>query len=112
MICLIFQQVVLAIAEQAYVPEYLRRQFEVEKTVDKARLYITAKGLYEVSINGKKVGEDFMTPGFTKYDSTIETLTYDVTKNINSGANVIGAILAECYPWNEMWFMVRPAGVM
>ena len=59
-----------------------------------ARLYITAKGVFDVSINGENVSDDAMSPGFTTYDKHIETLTYDVTDLIESGQNTIGVELA------------------
>jgi len=79
----------------SYVPEYFRREFSVNSPVTKARLYITAKGVYEVSLDGTKVGQDFMAPGYTPYHSRIETLCYDVTKQIRKGSHCIGAILGE-----------------
>ena len=78
-----------------YVPEYLRNEFGVSTAIASARLYVTAKGLYEVYINGQRVGRDYMAPGWTPYDTRIETLTYDVTGLVRRGENAIGAILGE-----------------
>ncbi|MCP5532634.1 MAG: family 78 glycoside hydrolase catalytic domain [Akkermansiaceae bacterium] len=78
-----------------FVPQHLRRDFTLGKTIRSARLHVTAKGLYEIRINGSKVGRDFMAPGWTPYAKKIETLTYDVTGGLRKGANVIGAILGE-----------------
>ena len=75
-------------------PQYLRKGFEVSNTVESARLYITSKGVFDVSINGTNVSDDAMSPGFTSYDKRIETLTYDVTDLIASGENAIGVELA------------------
>jgi alpha-L-rhamnosidase len=58
-------------------------------------LYISAKGLFEAQINGKKVGNDVLVPGFTPYKKRIETLSYDVSKYINNKTNTIGIILGE-----------------
>lgn len=77
------------------VPEYFRKQFELTGPIKKARLYITARGLYQVHINGERIGEDHMTPGWTTYNSWIESLTYDVTEQLRKGNNVIAAILSE-----------------
>ena len=52
-----------AVKGKKFIPEYMRRTFEIEDKIIKARLYVTAKGLYEVYINGDKVGRDFMVPG-------------------------------------------------
>ena len=71
----------------------LRREFPVSGTVEKARLYVTARGLFQVSINGHKVGNDVFVPGWTSYADQIETLTYDVTGMLNEGGNALGAML-------------------
>lgn len=76
-------------------PEYLRKNFTLKSTVREARLYISAKGLFEAQINGKKVGNDVLVPGFTPYKKRIETLSYDVSKYINNKTNTIGIILGE-----------------
>ncbi len=87
--------VALQSASSRFVPEYFRKEFKVDSTIAKARLSVTAMGLYEVYLNGGKVGKDFMAPGFTQYDKRFETLTYDVTGMIERGDNAIGAILGE-----------------
>jgi alpha-L-rhamnosidase len=48
-----------------YKPQYLRKDFTLSDNIEQARLYITSKGIFEAEINGKKVGEDVMTPGWT-----------------------------------------------
>ncbi len=75
------------------VPQYMRRDFSLAKSPIKARLYVTARGIFEMYINGQRVGNDFMAPGYTVYDKRIETLTYDVTNLLNNGDNAIAAIL-------------------
>ncbi|SMC80255.1 alpha-L-rhamnosidase [Cellulophaga tyrosinoxydans] len=75
-------------------PQYLRKVFDLTNEVASARLYITAKGVFDVSINGENVSDDVMSPGFTTYDKRIETLTYDVTALVKSGQNAIGVELA------------------
>ena len=78
-----------------FVPEYFRRQFMLRDGVRSARLHVTAKGLYEVYLNGSKVGQDFLAPGWTPYHTRIETLTYDVTDMLQQGENAVGAIVGE-----------------
>jgi alpha-L-rhamnosidase len=78
-----------------FVPQHLRREFVVGKPLRSARLHVTARGVFEVRLNGGKVGNDFMAPGWTPYTRKIETLTYDVTRQLREGANAIGAILGE-----------------
>lgn len=76
-------------------PQYLRRSFTLTKSIKRARLYITAKGLFKAYINGKEIApHDAMTPGWTPYDKRIETLTYDVTATLVKGNNVIASSLA------------------
>ncbi len=75
----------------------LRREFTVSDEVRQARLYVTARGLYEAYLNDKKVGNDAFTPGWTSYANRIDTQTYDVTDSILQGTNVLGASLG--YGW-------------
>jgi alpha-L-rhamnosidase len=75
-------------------PQYLRKGFELPLDVESARLYITAKGVFDVHLNGKDVSDDVLTPGWTPYNKRIETLTYDVSELLTSGQNVIGVELA------------------
>lgn len=76
-------------------PPYFRKEFTVTKPVKKAFVYATARGLYELRINGSRVGEDYFTPGWTQYGERIRYQTYDVTGLIKNGNNAAGAILAE-----------------
>src|SRR5215472_3578318 len=71
----------------------LRRDFEIGKSVQSARLYVTALGGYRIFLNGKRVGADVLTPGFTDYSKRVQYQTYDVTQNITGGGNVLGAEL-------------------
>ncbi|GAB7255953.1 family 78 glycoside hydrolase catalytic domain [Polaribacter sp. OB-PA-B3] len=75
-------------------PQYLRKGFELTSDVAAARLYITARGVFDVHLNGKDVSDDVMTPGWTPYNHRIETLTYDVTELLQSGKNAIAVELA------------------
>ena len=76
-------------------PQYLRTNFNLNKPIQQARLYITAKGVFKPYINGAAISDDVMTPGWTPYHKRIETLTYDVTKHLALGDNALGAIIAE-----------------
>ena len=77
-----------------YLPQYIRNEFEVKYPIQQARLYVTSKGVFEAQLNGEKVGDDIMPPGWTPYKKRIETLTYDVTQQINEGTNCMGFILS------------------
>jgi len=76
-------------------PPYLRRAFLVGRPIKRAVVYASALGLYELHINGKRVGEDYFTPGWTDYPTRVYYQTYEVTDLIKKGGNAIGAILAD-----------------
>lgn len=75
--------------------KYSRKQFTTEKKIKKAYLYATAFGLYQIHINGQRVGEDYFSPGWTDYTKRIYYRTYDVTGLLRKGENTLGAILAD-----------------
>ena len=76
-------------------PPYLRKSFVVNKPVKRAVVYASALGLYELRINGMRVGEDYFTPGWTDYTKRVYYQTYDVTDLLTKSDNTIGAILAD-----------------
>lgn len=71
----------------------LRTTFPAEnKSIKKARIYATARGIYELYLNGERVGEDYFNPGLTQYNKTHLYQTYDVTDLVQKGAqNALGA---------------------
>jgi alpha-L-rhamnosidase len=71
----------------------LRKSINVNKTVKSAFAYITAHGLYEAQINGVKIGEAYLTPGWTSYHKRLQYQVYDVTKMLVKGKNTIGAVV-------------------
>lgn len=76
---------------------FLRREFAADDSVICARLHVTARGLYEIYLNGEKIGNDAFTPGWTSYANRVDTQTYDVTKSVLKGTNALGAKLG--YGW-------------
>ena len=74
---------------------FLRKEFMLDKPIAAARLYATAIGLYESYINGARVGDALLTPGWTDYDRRIQYQAYDVTELLRSGENTIGVILGD-----------------
>jgi alpha-L-rhamnosidase len=74
---------------------YLRKDFTATSAVTSARLYVSALGMYEIHINGRKVGDQVLAPGWTEYTKRVPSQTYDVTDLINSGSNAIGAVLGD-----------------
>ena len=86
---------ILANPSQNSMP-MLRTVFGIDSPkISKARLYVTARGIYDIFLNGKKIGDDYFNPGLTQYNKTHLYQTYDVTANIQQGNNVLGAILGE-----------------
>lgn len=85
-------------------PAYLRNEFNVSKKIVRARLYATARGLFQAWINGTQVGNDYFTPGWTDYRKTNQYLVYDVTPLLNKGDNVIGTILGDGWYSGYMFF--------
>jgi alpha-L-rhamnosidase len=83
---------------------YLRKDFTTTKQVASARLYVSALGMYEVHINGTKVGDAVLAPGWTEYDKRVPSQTYDVSDLVKPGANAIGAILG------DGWYSTRLQG--
>ncbi len=73
---------------------YLRKAFSAEHAVKSATLYVTALGVYEVHINGKRVGDHILSPEWTDYRKRIRYQAYDVTPLVAQGANAIGAMVA------------------
>jgi len=77
----------------ATVP-YLRKTFNVTKTVARATVYATALGIYELRLNGKRIGDHILAPEWTDYSKRLRYQEYDVTDLLASGRNVIGAQVA------------------
>jgi len=71
-----------------------RKEISVGKNIKSARAYVSGLGYYELYINSKKVGDNTLDPGFTRYDKRALYVTYDELK-INSGKNVIGIMLGQ-----------------
>lgn len=74
---------------------YVRKRFAARGAVRRATLYATARGLYEPHLNGVRVGDHLLTPGWTDYNIRIMYQSYDVTDLVNPGENVLGAILGD-----------------
>lgn len=73
--------------------QYFRTKFEVKKKIASAILYITAHGMYEAHINGKRVGDAYLSPGWTSYNKRLQYQVYDVTSLLSSGSNATGVVL-------------------
>lgn len=71
----------------------LRKEFSINKKVKSATAYITAHGLYEAQINGKKIGDKYFTPGWTSYKNRLQYQVYDVSNMFKTGNNAIAVML-------------------
>ena len=73
--------------------QYFRKQFPVGKKIVSATACITSHGMYEALINGMRVGDAYLTPGWTSYNKRLQYQVYDVTSLLNNGNNAVGVIL-------------------
>ncbi|AJR04523.1 family 78 glycoside hydrolase catalytic domain [Siansivirga zeaxanthinifaciens] len=71
----------------------LRKKFNADKKVKSARAFISGIGYYELYVNGKKIGNQVLDPGWTDYRKTILYATHDISKEIISGNNAVGIML-------------------
>lgn len=99
--------------QEAAPPRYsaahlLRKEFATNKKIASARAYATAHGLYELYLNGRKVGDQALAPGWTVYHKRLQYQTYDVTEYLQEGRNIAGAMLGEGWfrsglGWEKNW---------
>ena len=83
----------------------LRQGFQVQKRVVTARLYATALGAYQVFVNGKRAGDQVLSPGWTDYRLRVKYQTYDVTSYLTTGKNAVAGLIAPgWYSTPMMWF--------
>lgn len=87
---------------------HFRKEFSLSKSVAKARIYVTSHGYYEFHLNGKKVGDQVLTPGWTDYGKRLQYQVYDVTSQVIKGGNAIGAVLGDGWyrgtlAWGNNW---------
>lgn len=95
-----------------------RKTFHAAKPVREARLYIAGLGYYEASLNGVRVGDQVLDPGWTNFGKQILYTTYDITPLLQSGTNSIGVVLGNGFynplpmrifkPLREYLYIGRP----
>ena len=73
----------------------LRRTFTLDRKIRSARAYVTSLGLYEMELNGHRVGDELFTPGWTAYRKRLQYQTYDVTEHLREGTNALGVTLGD-----------------
>jgi alpha-L-rhamnosidase len=99
-----------AVANALRPAPHLRRSFTLTGPVATARLHITALGLYEARLNGQRVGDAFLTPGWTDYGQRVLYQAYDVTGLLRDGENVLGAVLGDGWYAGFVGFDAKHAG--
>jgi alpha-L-rhamnosidase len=83
---------------------FFRKKFTVAKKLRSAIAYITAHGLYDASLNGKRIGDALLTPGWTSYNKRLQYQAYDVTNLLQNGDNAVGVMLGSgWYRGNLAW---------
>ena len=70
-----------------------RKDFMTQKSIEKATVFISGLGHFEMSLNGKKVGDHFLDAGWTKYDKQALYVSFDLTKDLQKGKNTLGVLL-------------------
>jgi len=88
------------VEKRAVLPQF-RKEFTLKDKIESATLFISGIGQYEASINGQKVGDDFLSPGWTHFDKTILYNTYDVTSMLKHGENAIGVLVGNGFYYNN-----------
>lgn len=95
---------------QARPVDHLRRDFATREMPVRATAYVTALGLYELYINGTRVGDAVMAPGWTDYHQRVEYQSHDVTDLVVAGDNTVGAMLGEGWYSGRVGHNQRRAG--
>jgi alpha-L-rhamnosidase len=80
-----------------------RKSFSATKKIASAKVYITSRGLYDVQINGKRMGDSYLSPGWTSYNKHLQFQTYDVSDLLIQGKNAVGVLLG------SGWYRTRLA---
>lgn len=97
-------------------PRYLRKGFHLDQPIRRATVHVTALGLYELRINGQRVGDHLLAPEWTRYTHRVQVDSFEVTDLLRSGDNAIAAIVGNgwycgsfiCWPQRPRIFGDRP----
>ncbi|WP_313156756.1 alpha-L-rhamnosidase [Sphingobacterium multivorum] len=84
---------------------YFRTEFKINKPIKSARAYIATAGLYELSMNGQRVGDHRLDPMYTRFDRRTLYVVTDVTQQLQQGENAIGVVLG------NGWYNHQPLAV-
>ncbi len=77
------------------VPHFSSGVFQVQKNVESARLYVSALGAYEARLNGAKIGDHELAPGWTDFRKRVRYQTFDVTDDLRAGSNILSAAVGD-----------------
>jgi len=83
----------------------LRREFTLDKKIARGRIYVSGLGYYELRLNGRRVGDQVLDPGWTTYSKRVLYSTYDVTQQLQRGRNAVGIMLG------NGWYHPLPLGL-
>ncbi|MFK0120434.1 family 78 glycoside hydrolase catalytic domain [Streptomyces sp. NPDC090994] len=83
------------VTERLVPVRLLRQRFTLDAPVVRARLFLTARGVYLAELNGTAVGDEVLAPGSDSYASRLSVQCYDVTELVGRGANALGVALAD-----------------
>lgn len=97
-------------------PRYLRKTFQLKSPIRRATVYVTALGLYELRLNGERVGDHLLAPEWTRYSHRVQVDAFDVSRMLHPGDNALGALLGNgwycgmfmCWPQRPRLFGDRP----
>lgn len=73
----------------------VRKNFSIHGKIKQARAYVSAHGIYELHINGEKIGDQVFTPGWTSYEERVQYQVFDITDALKSGSNAVGAYIGD-----------------
>jgi alpha-L-rhamnosidase len=87
------------IEERALPARMLRKEFTAPRKVARATAYVAGLGLFELYVNGSKIGDQVLAPGLTDYEKRVQYMTFDVTGQVRAGNNAVGLILGNGRFW-------------
>ena len=87
---------------------YIRKEFTLAKSVKRAYAYITARGLFIATLNGNRLGKEFLSPEWSDYKKRIQYFTYDVTGQVKKGANSLGIMIGDGWYKGYVGFALKP----
>lgn len=96
--------------EDKSIHPLMRKGFSLTQDIAQARLYVSGLGLYEAEINGKRVGDEYLTPYCNSYRHWIQYQTFDVTRLVTKGNNVLGAMLGNGWYKGRFGFQGEEGG--